>query len=91
MKDLHADKRALNTALNYARTMVNNCEGAERFIIKDKERYIVKKESDNYLYKVEFKEGKLNVIDFEKEEKKARRAAKKVSLKLQNDTNVEAD
>lgn len=89
MKDLHADKRALNTAMQAASRYVNNCEGAEMFVIKNDDKYKCVKKTDKYLFKVEFKGGKLNVVDPKKEERKAKKAAKKVLPELPGNTNDE--
>lgn len=69
-------QREINEQLNKAQRHVNNCEGAVMFVIEqNKGKYsTVKKEPEQYLFKVTYLNGKIDVasqkhIETEKENK----------------------
>lgn len=75
--------RKLNAAIIRANILVNNCENAVLYVSEPKCGFfkVTKKEPENYLYKISFKDGK-HIKETKHQESKASKKA--LSSKLQN-------
>jgi hypothetical protein len=85
-------QRKINRALIDARIYVNDCEGAEAFVILRDGNYFIEKKkliSENYEFKVYFKNGVIYVED--STSKQIEPEAKKVSRKLSDSSDAIAD